>query len=80
MWVEIWSGLGPVRCSTQLANFLPGSPACAQWGAPVPVCPVSEALHPAGPPAKAPPGAHRGAAPPVPGDTLLPFTCALAAW
>lgn len=58
----------------QLAKFLPGSPAYTQWGAALPVCPVSEALHPAGPPAKAPPGAHWGAAPPVPGDTLLPFT------
>lgn len=69
--------LGPVRHSGHLAIFLPGPPACTQWGASISVCPVSEEIHPAGPPAEAPPGAHRGAAPPVPGETLVLFTCTL---
>ncbi|XP_072831148.1 tissue-resident T-cell transcription regulator protein ZNF683 isoform X10 [Vicugna pacos] len=37
-----------------------------KWGAPVPVCPVPEELHPARPPAEAPPGAYWGAAPRMP--------------
>ncbi|XP_071076960.1 tissue-resident T-cell transcription regulator protein ZNF683 isoform X3 [Desmodus rotundus] len=37
-----------------------------KWGAPIPVCPVPEELHPVHPPAEAPPGAYWGAAPQVP--------------
>ena len=61
---------------------MPGSgpSASAQWGAPVPVRPVPEELHPARPPAEAPPGAYWGAAPRVPGETLHPLPCPPAGW